>query len=54
VLNALQEHDDELADIIRELKEQKGAGEPFNPKRILEKIEVMGPRHDPGFSSPSL
>jgi superfamily II DNA or RNA helicase len=46
VLNALQEHDDELIDIIREIRERKGAGEPFNPKRLNEKVEVIGPRID--------
>jgi predicted helicase len=46
VLNALQEHDQELVDIIREIKERKGAGEPFNPRRLSEKIEVIGPRVD--------
>ena len=46
VLNALQEHDDELVDIIREIKEQKGAGELFNPRRLQEKVEVIGPRVD--------
>ena len=46
VLNALQEHDEELVDIIRELKERKGLGEPFNPRRFSEKIEVIGPRVD--------
>ena len=46
VLNSLQEHDEELVDIIRELKERKGAGEPFNPRRLTEKIEVIGPRVD--------
>ena len=46
VLNALQEHDEELVDIIRELKERKGLGEPFNPRRLSEKIEVIGPRVD--------
>jgi superfamily II DNA or RNA helicase len=46
VLNALQDHDEELVDIIRELKERKGLGEPFNPKRLSEKIEVIGPRVD--------
>ena len=44
VLNALQEHDEELIDIIREMKERKGAGEPFNPRRLLEKVKVIGPR----------
>jgi hypothetical protein len=46
VLNALQEHDEELVDIIREIKERKGSGEPFNPKRLIEKVEVIGPRVD--------
>jgi superfamily II DNA or RNA helicase len=46
VLNALQEHDDELIDIIREIKQRKGADEPFNPRRLNEKIEVIGPRID--------
>ncbi len=43
VLNALQEHDEELADIVREIKERKGAGLPFNPQRLDEKIEFIGP-----------
>jgi superfamily II DNA or RNA helicase len=46
VLNALQEHDDELVDIIREIRERKGAGEPFSPRRLNEKVEVIGPRVD--------
>ena len=44
VLNAMQEHDDELVDIIREIKQRKGEGKPFNPKRLMDKIEVIGPR----------
>ena len=32
VLNALQEHDEELVDIIRELQQRKGQGEVFDPK----------------------
>ena len=44
VLNALQENDDELVDIIRELNENDGAGRPFNPRRLQEKVEVLGPR----------
>jgi superfamily II DNA or RNA helicase len=44
VLNALQEHDEEVVDIIREIRERKGAGEPFNPRRLNEKVEVIGPR----------
>jgi predicted helicase len=46
VLNALQEHDEELIDIIREIRERKGADEPFNPRRLNEKVEVIGPRVD--------
>jgi superfamily II DNA or RNA helicase len=46
VLNALQDHDEDLVDIIREIKEQKGAGELFNPQRLQEKVEVIGPRVD--------
>ena len=44
VLNAPQEHDEELIDIIRELKQNKGEGKPFNPKRLLEKVEFIGPQ----------
>ena len=43
VLNAMQEQDDELVDIIRELKEAKGRGEVFNPRRLIEKVHVIGP-----------
>ena len=43
VLNALQEHDEELVDIICELQQRKGQGEVFDPKRLLEKVEVIGP-----------
>ena len=43
VLNALQEHDEELVDIIRELKRRKGEGEVFNPRRLLERVEFIGP-----------
>ena len=46
VLNSLQEHDDELVDIVREIRERKGADEPFNPRRLNEKVEVIGPRVD--------
>ncbi len=44
VLNALQEHDEDLVDIIRELREQKGMGAVFDPKRLHEKVVVIGPR----------
>jgi superfamily II DNA or RNA helicase len=43
ILNALQEQDEELVDIIRELQEARGRGEIFNPKRLSEKIETIGP-----------
>jgi predicted helicase len=46
VLNALQEHDEELVDIIREIKERKGEGKPFNPRRFIGKVKVIGPRID--------
>jgi Helicase associated domain/Helicase conserved C-terminal domain len=42
VLNALQEQDDDLADIIRTLREERGRGEVFNPRALGEKIEVLG------------
>lgn len=44
VVNALQDHDDVLVDIIRDIRERKGAGQPFNPRRLREKLEVIGPR----------
>jgi predicted helicase len=43
VLNAMQEQDEDLVQIIRELQEAKGRGEIFDPRRLLEKIEVVGP-----------
>jgi hypothetical protein len=43
VLNAMQEQDDELVDIIRELKEAKGRGDVFNPLRLIDKVHVIGP-----------
>ena len=43
ILNSLLEQDEELVEIIRELKEEKGRGELFNPQRFKEKIEVIGP-----------
>ena len=44
VLNALQEHDEELVDIIREMRQAKGEGKPFDPTRLLDKIEFIGPQ----------
>ncbi|MCX8512566.1 MAG: Helicase associated domain protein, partial [Chthoniobacteraceae bacterium] len=43
VLGAMLENDDDLVDVIRELQEAKGRGEQFNPRRLHEKIEVIGP-----------
>lgn len=46
VLGAMLENDDDLVDLIREMQEAKGRGEKFNPKRLHEKIEVIGPAID--------
>jgi superfamily II DNA or RNA helicase len=46
VLNALQEQDEVLVDIIRDLQEAKGRGEVFDPRRLSDKIEVLGPTID--------
>jgi predicted helicase len=43
VLNAMQEQDADLVQIIRELQEAKGRGEIFDPRRLSEKIQVLGP-----------
>jgi superfamily II DNA or RNA helicase len=43
VLNAMQEQDEDLVQIIRELQEAKGLGKIFDPRRLSEKIEVLGP-----------
>src|SRR6516164_2444916 len=43
VLNAMQEQDENLVQIIREIQEAKGKGEIFDPQRLLDKIEVLGP-----------
>jgi superfamily II DNA or RNA helicase len=43
VLNTMQEQDDDLLDIIREGKEDKGAGNPFNSQRLRKKLKVIGP-----------
>ena len=43
VLNAMQEQDDDLVQIVREMQEAKGRGELFDPKRLSEKIEVIEP-----------
>ena len=46
VLGAMLENDDDLVDLIREIKEAKGRGDKFNPKSLREKIEVIGPAID--------
>ena len=43
ILNSLMEQDQELVDIVSELKQAKGRGEVFNPQRLKDKIEVIGP-----------
>src|SRR5262249_29649315 len=43
VLNAMQEQDADLVQIIREMREAKGRNEVFDPRRLSEKIEILGP-----------
>src|SRR6516225_4262406 len=43
VLNAMREQDEDLVQIIRDLQEAKGRGKIFDPRRLLEKVEVLGP-----------
>jgi hypothetical protein len=43
ILNAMQEQDEDLVQIIREMQEAKGRGEVFNPRKLTDKIEVLGP-----------
>ena len=43
IINSLLEQDSELIDIVSELKQAKGRGDVFNPQRLKEKIEVIGP-----------
>jgi hypothetical protein len=43
VLNAMREEDEDLVQIICAMQEAKGRGEPFDPKRLSERIEVIGP-----------
>lgn len=44
VINAMQEQDEDLAEIIRELRQQKGETGGFNESHLKEKIEVLGPQ----------
>jgi superfamily II DNA or RNA helicase len=43
VLQSLQEQDDVLAEIIREMSEQKGRGKGYDDNRFAERIEFTGP-----------
>ena len=43
ILNSLLEQDNELTEIISELKQAKGRGDLFNPDKFKGKIEVIGP-----------
>ena len=43
VLNAMKEQDEDLVQIIRELREAEGQDEIFDPRQLAEKIEVVGP-----------
>lgn len=43
ILGALLEQDEELVDIIRELKQDKGQGKAFNSMRLRDKLELIGP-----------
>jgi superfamily II DNA or RNA helicase len=44
VLNALQEHDEELVDLIREARQARGEGKPFKPRVLGDKVMMIGPR----------
>jgi superfamily II DNA or RNA helicase len=46
VINALQEHDEDLVDIISEMRRKKGEGLPIDRDRLLEKVSVVGPEVD--------
>lgn len=43
VLQALQEHDEVLAEIIRHMREQRGRTKGFNDQDFGGKVEVLGP-----------
>ncbi len=43
VLQSLQEQDDVLAEIIREMSEQKGRGKGYDDNRFAERVEFTGP-----------
>jgi superfamily II DNA or RNA helicase len=46
IINSLLEQDSELTEIVIELKQANGRREVFNPQRLKEKIEVIGPYVD--------
>ena len=46
VVNAMREQDDDLIDIIREMRVELGRNESFDSKGLSEKIEVIGPSID--------
>jgi hypothetical protein len=39
----MQEQDEDLVQIIRQIREAMGRGATFDPRRLLEKIEILGP-----------
>lgn len=43
VIAAMQDQDEDLVDVIRELRQKKGEGRPFKPRRLADKLEVIGP-----------
>ena len=43
VLQAMQEQDAELAEIIREMREDRGRAGGFDDSRLRERVEVLGP-----------
>ena len=43
VLQAMQEQDAVLADIIREMREERGRKGGFDDSRLRERVEVLGP-----------
>jgi superfamily II DNA or RNA helicase len=46
VLNAMQEQDEDLVQIVREMQEARGRRDVFDPCRLSDKIEVLGPSID--------
>ena len=43
VVAAMLEQDEDLVEVIGELRQEKGEGKPFNPRKLMEKLEVIGP-----------